>query len=182
MQDFVILVDENDQQIGVEEKLSAHQSGKLHRAFSILLFNKNGELLLQQRALEKYHSPGLWTNTCCSHPRPGETNDAAAQRRLFEELGIQCKMDEIFDFIYKTSFDDGLFEHELDHVFVGEYTGDVAPNPEEVMAVRWQSLKNLYEEVNAHPERFTVWFKIMLVKIAEFKTPLSPAHAHMLKL
>ncbi|KAA3663288.1 MAG: isopentenyl-diphosphate Delta-isomerase, partial [Calditrichaeota bacterium] len=180
-QDNVILFNENDQEIGIEEKLTAHKSGKLHRAFSIMLFNKAGELLLQQRAFTKYHSGGLWTNTCCSHPRPGEATDQAAKRRLCEELGIHGTFKEIFNFIYRTNFDDGLIEHELDHVFVGEYEGAVHPDPKEVHAVRWQRLDDMYDEMKSHPERFTVWFKIMLDKLAEQNRPLFPAHTQILK-
>ena len=181
MQDLVILVDAQDQQIGVEEKLQAHKSGKLHRAFSILLFNTTGELLLQQRALDKYHSPGLWTNTCCSHPRPGENIRQAATRRLQEEMGIHCSLNEIFDFIYQTQFDHGLIEHELDHVLIGEYEGEIAPNPIEVMAYRWQHLGALYREIKARPQQFTVWFRIMIDKIAAFDKPLFPAHQQFLE-
>lgn len=181
MQDLVILVDQQDQQIGVEDKLQAHKSGKLHRAFSVLLFNKAGELLLQRRALDKYHSPGLWTNTCCSHPRPGENIQQAAKRRLHEELGIQCSFKKIFDFIYKTRFDHGLIEHELDHVLVGEYDGEIAPNPAEVMEFRWQHFNNLYREIKSSPERFTVWFQIMIDKIVSCEKSLFPAHQRLLE-
>ncbi|KAA3609306.1 MAG: isopentenyl-diphosphate Delta-isomerase [Calditrichaeota bacterium] len=180
MVDYVILVDKKDQQIGIEEKMDAHKSGKLHRAFSVLLFNKAGELLLQRRALDKYHSPGLWTNTCCSHPRPGENIQQAAKRRLIEELGIQCSFKKIFDFIYKTTFDYGLIEHELDHVLVGEFEGEIKPNPSEVMEIRWQSLGDLYEEIKSYPDRFTIWFQIMIEKIAQHEKPLFPAHAQLI--
>ena len=119
MQEQVILVDQQDREIGVAEKLEAHRKGKLHRAFSVFLFNAKDEMLLQQRAAEKYHSGGLWTNTCCSHPRPGEPTEAAARRRLREEMGISCNLNKAFDFIYRAEFDNGLIEHELDHVFIG---------------------------------------------------------------
>ncbi len=181
MQDLVILVDPKDQQIGVAEKLQAHQSGKLHRAFSILLFNKAGELLLQRRAMDKYHSPGLWTNTCCSHPRPGENILQAATRRLQEEMGIDCSFRKIFDFIYKARFDHGLIEHELDHVLVGEYEGAILPDPTEVMEFRWQPITELYHETKNSPEHFTVWFRIMIDKIAAYEKSLFPAHRQLLK-
>ena len=128
----VILVDEQDQEIGVMEKMEAHRQGLLHRAFSVFIFNEKGEMLLQQRSLDKYHSGGLWTNACCSHPRPGEDIQRAAQRRLHEELGFVTSIEEIFDFIYKSPFDNGLTEHEFDHVFIGVYDDVIEPNQKEV--------------------------------------------------
>ena len=121
----VILVDVNDRQIGIMEKMKAHQQGSLHRAFSVFIFNKKGEMLLQQRALNKYHSGGLWTNACCSHPLPGEETIAAAKRRLQEELGFEIPVEKVFDFVYKADFDNGLTEHEFDHVYVGEFEGKI---------------------------------------------------------
>ena len=133
----VILVDEKDKEIGLEEKIKAHKEGKLHRAFSVFVFNQKGEMLLQRRALTKYHSGGLWTNTCCSHPRKGEDVDKAASRRLKEEMGFSCGLKEVFSFIYKTGFDNGLMEHEFDHVFVGAYESEPKINPEEVAEYKW---------------------------------------------
>lgn len=161
----VILVDENDNQIGVEEKLKAHQNGgKLHRCFSIQIFNSKGELLLQQRASVKYHCGGLWANTCCSHPRPGEVIDAAAHRRLKEELGFDTKLKEAFTFVYKADFDNGLTEWEYDHVFIGIYDGVVRPSPEEVDDYKWIGLEELKTDIEKNPQKYTVWFKIILNK------------------
>ena len=160
--EHVILVDEKDNEIGSMEKIEAHEKALLHRAFSIFVFNKKGEMMLQQRAFSKYHSPGLWTNTCCSHPRPGETLDEATSRRIVEEMGFQCEMKELFSFIYKAAFDHGLTEHELDHVFIGKYNDIPYINPEEVEAWKWIKLDELLEDVKQHPDRYTVWFKIAL--------------------
>lgn len=156
----VILVDENDNPIGTMEKMEAHITPHLHRAFSIFLFNSKGELLLQQRAFSKYHSPGLWTNTCCSHPRQGETTEDAAKRRLMEEMGMECDMKEAYTFIYKASVGQGLTEHELDHVIIGN--SDVTPiiNREEVADWKYMSLDAIQSEMNQFPERYTEWFKI----------------------
>ncbi len=159
----VILVDENDNQIGAEEKLKAHQNGgKLHRCFSILVFNSKGELLLQQRALSKYHCGGLWTNTCCSHPRPGEVTGEAAHRRLKEEFGFDTEFKELFTFIYRAGFDNGLTEWEFDHVFVGTYDGKPDPNPEEIGDYMWISPEELRKDVEENPEKYTPWFRIIL--------------------
>ena len=128
MEEKVILVSETDEQLGLMGKMEAHEKGLLHRAFSVFIFNKDGELLLQQRALDKYHSPGLWTNTCCSHQREGETNLQAGKRRLLEEMGFSCELKELFSFVYKAPFDNGLTEHELDHVMVGYYDEDPVIN------------------------------------------------------
>jgi isopentenyl-diphosphate delta-isomerase len=164
----VILVDENDAELGTLEKLKAHQEGRLHRAFSIFLFNEEGKMLLQQRALTKYHSPGLWSNACCSHPRKGETVLQAAERRLFEELGIRTEMRHAFSFIYNTPVGQGLIEHEFDHVLTGRYDGPLdAINPEEVHACRWQDIASLLAETREQPERFTTWFLIALSKILQ---------------
>lgn len=177
-EDLVILVDRRDREIGVEEKLKAHQEGKLHRAFSVFLFNARNELLLQQRAADKYHSAGLWSNTCCSHPRPGESTIAAAQRRLHEEMGITCAVEKAFDFIYRVSFANGLIEHELDHVFIGRYDGAVRPAPEEAMAYRWAPIDAVKKELRDAAETYTVWFRLALeraVRAGAGVLPFRPA-------
>ena len=156
----VILVDDDDRAIGVMEKMEAHQKGLLHRAFSVFIINKAGELLLQQRALSKYHSPGLWTNTCCSHPAPGELTTLAASRRLKEEMGIVCPLAEIGTFTYQTEFDNGLIEYEFDHVFVGQCDAIVNPDKSEVEAYKWISIADLDEDVNLHKEQYTYWFHL----------------------
>lgn len=156
----VILVDKDDQNIGLMEKMEAHQKGLLHRAFSVFVFNSKGEMLLQKRAASKYHSPNLWTNTCCSHPRENETTLEAANRRLMEEMGMKCQVKKAFHFIYKVALDQGLFEHELDHVFIG--TSDEKPeiNKEEVADYTYQTTDYILEQINNHPEHYTEWFKI----------------------
>lgn len=161
MTEYVVLVNENDQQLGLMEKQQAHVAGLLHRAFSVFIFNSKGETLLQKRAEGKYHSPGLWTNTCCSHPRESETYKEAALRRLQEEMGFQCELEEKFYFIYKAKLDNGLYEHELDHVFTGNYEGGIHINEEEVADFKWISMENLIEDMNLNPENYTVWFKII---------------------
>ena len=163
----VILVDEDDNELGTMEKMEAHIKGELHRAFSVFIFNSNGELLLQQRALDKYHSPGLWTNTCCSHPRLNEETHDAAQRRLVEEMGMHSSVKEAFSFIYKSKFDNDLTEHELDHVFIGQ--DDTLPkiNTEEVASYRYVSLADLEQEIKHDPEAFTTWFRICLARVIE---------------
>ncbi len=160
MNDYVILVDALDREVGVMEKLEAHQKGLLHRAFSVFIFNSKGEILLQQRALSKYHSPGLWTNTCCSHPRPQESTHCAAERRLLEEMGMSTPLNETFAFTYHAAFDNGLIEHEYDHVFFG--WSDQAPviNYEEVSDYRYISIADLQQWLSEDPDAFTVWFKI----------------------
>ncbi|MDZ4668564.1 MAG: isopentenyl-diphosphate Delta-isomerase [bacterium] len=161
-EEMVILVNENDQELGLMEKLEAHQKGVLHRAFSVLVFNKEGQMLLQQRAFNKYHSGGLWTNTCCSHPRQGENTMEAAHRRLMEEMGFDCDLTLHQTFVYKAPFDNGLTEHELDHVFVGEYNFDPAFNPEEVNQFQWISMDELYLQLKENPEHYTVWFRMIM--------------------
>lgn len=167
MIEHVVLVDEDDKETGTMEKMEAHEKGALHRAFSIFIFNSKGELLLQQRALNKYHSPGLWTNTCCSHPRPGEAVEDAAHRRLAEEMGMECGLDYHFHFLYKTRFDNGLIEHELDHVFFG--TSDTLPvlNSEEVAGYRYIGMKLLEKELNESPENYSPWLRICFVKVKQ---------------
>lgn len=168
MKEDVILVDENDLQIGQMEKLEAHQKGELHRAFSIFIFNGKNELLLQRRAKNKYHSGGLWTNTCCSHPRLGETNLAAANRRLKEEMGMECSLSPVFSFLYKASFDDGLTEHELDHVFFGYSDALPNMNTDEADEYRYVTLKALQKEIDEQPEAFTKWLQICLPKVRDY--------------
>ncbi|MCD6659426.1 MAG: isopentenyl-diphosphate Delta-isomerase [Lentimicrobium sp.] len=168
MEELVILVDHDDRETGVMEKIQAHREALLHRAFSVFVFNSKGELMLQQRALGKYHSPGLWTNTCCSHPRPGEDTEAAAHRRLHEEMGFDCTLTKIFHFTYKAPFDNNLTEHEVDHVFVG--FSDTLPviNPEEVESYRFATLDDISVEMAENPELFTVWFQIAFERVAEY--------------
>lgn len=163
----VVLVDEHDNELGTMEKMEAHIKGVLHRAFSVFIFNSKGELLLQQRALDKYHSPGLWTNTCCSHPRLNETTLDAANRRLVEEMGMHSSVSKAFSFIYKSEFDNDLTEHELDHVFIGK--DDTLPviNTEEVASYRYVDLDELEIEIKNDPEGFTTWFRICLPRVIE---------------
>jgi isopentenyl-diphosphate delta-isomerase len=163
MREEVILVDANDLSIGTMEKIEAHEKGLLHRAFSILLVNEKGEMLLQQRALEKYHSPGLWTNACCSHPRPNETNQDAAHRRLQEELGMAVDLKEIFQFTYHAELEHGLIEHEIDHVFFGLTNENPRINLLEVMSYKWINLSELQQDMIAHPEKYTAWFNLLMV-------------------
>lgn len=162
MKEFVVLVDEQDQPLGSMEKMEAHQKGVLHRAISVLIFNSKGELLLQQRALSKYHSGGLWTNTCCSHPREDETPAQAAARRLHEEMGINPPLEFSHTFIYRAELDKGLTEYELDHVFIGKY--DLPPhiNPNEASDWQFIALDELQRDLTEHPTRYTEWFKIMM--------------------
>ena len=160
MMEEVILVDELDQPIGLMEKQAAHIEPHLHRAFSIFLFNSKGELLMQQRALSKYHSPGLWTNTCCSHPRADETLEEATSRRLMEEMGMTCEMHEVYTFIYKAPVGEGLTEHEFDHVFIGQSDDIPTINHEEVESWKHMSIIDLKDDIQLHPEQYTEWFKI----------------------
>jgi isopentenyl-diphosphate delta-isomerase len=159
--EYVILVDENDQEIGKMEKKEAHEKGLLHRAFSVFVFNENKELLLQQRALTKYHSAGLWTNTCCSHPRIGETIEQAAHRRLMEEMGFDCDLSTKTSFIYKAAFENGLTEHEFDHVLVGSFNGEINFNPTEVKNFKWINLEELQIDLLQNNQNYTAWFKII---------------------
>jgi isopentenyl-diphosphate delta-isomerase len=157
--EYVVLVDERDRTVGSEEKLRAHHDGRLHRAFSIFVFNSRQELLLQRRAPSKYHSRGLWSNTCCGHPRPGEETDAAARRRLGEEMGFACDLRESFSFQYRAELDDRIVEHEIDHVFIGSFSGEPDPNPNEVAEFQWLSLDELRGAIEARPEAFTYWLR-----------------------
>ncbi len=160
----VILIDDHDNQIGVEEKLRAHQDGgKLHRAFSVFVFNSRGELLLQRRAAGKYHFAGLWSNTCCGHPRPGEATAAAAERRLFEEFGFRCALREAFTYTYVAHDPaSGLTERELVHAFVGRYEGDPSPDPAEIDEWRWAAPASIRREIEQRPQDCTPWFRIAL--------------------
>lgn len=159
IQEHVILVNERDEEIGQAEKLEAHLSGALHRAFSVFVFNSHGEMLIQRRADHKYHSAGLWSNTCCSHPRPGEKTEDAAHRRLKEEMGFDCALTEVFGLLYKVQLGD-LYEHEYDHVYVGHYDSHPQPNADEASAWRWVPIDVLTREVHTHPEQFTYWFRL----------------------
>lgn len=161
----VVLVDQMDRAIGVMEKMEAHEKALLHRAFSVFIFNSKNELLLHRRAFSKYHSGGLWTNTCCSHPAPTETLEEATSRRLVEEMGMKCDMQHLFSFVYKAELDQGLTEHEFDHVFIGHSDAIAEPNPEEVAEVRYASLASIRADMTAKPEEFTEWFKIAFDRI-----------------
>lgn len=167
MEEQVILVDTNDQAIGLMPKMEAHQKGVLHRAFSVFILNDKNQLMLQQRALDKYHSPGLWTNTCCSHQRDGEDNISAGKRRLQEEMGFETELSEVTSFIYKAPFDNGLTEHELDHIMVGQYNDAPNINPDEVAAWKWMPIDAVREDINQHPENYTVWFIIIFEQFYE---------------
>lgn len=158
-EDLIVLVNEKDENIGSIGKLEAHQKGLLHRAFSILIWNDNDELLIHQRAFGKYHSAGLWTNTCCSHPKINETILDAAHRRLKEEMGFDCELEHKFHFIYKVELENQLFEHELDHVLIGRYNQNPNPNTDEVKTYKWISFSDLKNEIAAKPENYTFWFK-----------------------
>ncbi|WP_299007702.1 isopentenyl-diphosphate Delta-isomerase [uncultured Tenacibaculum sp.] len=161
MKEQVILVDQQDNPIGLMEKIEAHEKALLHRAFSVFVFNDKNELMLQQRAAEKYHSPLLWTNTCCSHQRDGESNIEAGKRRLKEEMGFSCELEELFSFIYKAPFDNGLTEHEYDHVMIGTFNDEPIVNPEEVASYKWMPLEEVKNDIENHPEEYTAWFKII---------------------
>ena len=163
----VILVNENDEQIGLMPKMEAHEKAMLHRAFSVFVFNDEDELMLQQRALDKYHSPGLWTNTCCSHQRNGETNIEAGKRRLQEEMGFVTALEESISFIYKAPFDNGLTEHEYDHVLLGKYNGEPIINNDEVVNWKWMSLEAVRADINLNPQLYTEWFKVIFDKFYE---------------
>lgn len=162
MKEEVILVNENDEAIGVEEKLKTHLLGALHRAFSIFIFNSAGQLLLQKRTGTKYHSKGLWSNSCCGHPRPGESTAEAARRRLYEEMGFSCEVREVFKFIYYAKLDGGLFEHECDHVLVGRFDGEPEPSRDEVDEWKWVDLTTLRLDMQRSPDHFTYWFRVSL--------------------
>ena len=170
MSDFVVLVDQNDLQIGTMPKLEAHEKGLLHRAFSIFIFNSKGEILMQQRALDKYHSAGLWSNTCCSHPAPNESNDAAATRRLKEEMGMICEMNSVFSFTYKAEFGNGLIEHEFDYVFFGESDTPPLINKEEANDYKYMTMSDLVIDIQNNSIYYTEWLKDCLDKVIEYKS------------
>lgn len=163
----VILVDENDAVIGTMEKMEAHLTGELHRAFSVFIFNSNGELLMQQRAYHKYHSGGKWTNSCCSHPRPNEDTHGAANRRLQEEMGLKCELTHGFSFVYNSMVEDDLIEYEYDHVFFGLTDQQPLINTDEVADYRYQTLDDLTDDILANPDSYTEWLKICLNKVKE---------------
>jgi isopentenyl-diphosphate delta-isomerase len=173
MTETVILVDRQDQQIGTAEKMAAHRQGSLHRAFSIFILNSQDQLLLQRRAVHKYHSGGLWTNTCCSHPRPGETTLAAAKRRLQEEMGFSCDLSEIFSFVYQAQLDRGLIEYEFDHVLLGRFNGKPRLNPEEADAYAWVDMDELQADIQNQPDRYTYWLKDCIDRFATYLTTLN---------
>lgn len=164
----LILVNTNDEPVGTMEKMQAHQLGVLHRAFSVFIFNKEGEMLLQQRAENKYHSGGLWTNACCSHPSVGEDTETAAARRLREEMGFSTKLHKAFSFIYKAHFQNGLTEHEFDHVFTGTYAGGVNPDPAEVSAYKFVPLDALQKDLAENPDSYTAWFQIAVPRLIQY--------------
>ncbi len=167
MEENVILVDERDNKLGLMEKMEAHEKGLLHRAFSVFVVNSSGELMMQQRALHKYHSGGLWTNTCCSHPRDGETTEEAAHRRLQEEMGFDCEIRKMFHFIYKAELDLGMTEHELDHLYIGFYNGIPQLNKKEVADWKWMSIEEIEADLVDHPQNYTEWFKIIFARFVE---------------
>jgi isopentenyl-diphosphate delta-isomerase len=167
----VILVDKDDNPVGAMEKMEAHRKAVLHRAFSVFIFNGKGEMLLQQRARQKYHSAGLWTNACCSHPRPGEDTRQAALRRLQEEMGFTTILEKLFDFTYRAEFGNGLTEFEFDHVFTGVYDGDIDPDPTEVGDHCFKTLDEIRTDLAAHPQRYTHWFHLAFPAVCK-KMPL----------
>ena len=166
-EEHVILVNEKDEQIGTMPKMEAHEKAVLHRAFSVFIFNDKNELMLQQRAEHKYHSPNLWTNTCCSHQRVGETNIEAGKRRLLEEMGFVTELKDTVSFLYKAPFDNGLTEHEYDHVLVGHFNKEPNINPDEVSSWKWMPLEDVKEDMKMNPEIYTAWFKIIFDKFYE---------------
>ncbi|WP_296686458.1 isopentenyl-diphosphate Delta-isomerase [Flavobacterium sp.] len=168
LEENVILVNERDEPIGLMPKMEAHEKAVLHRAFSVFVLNSKNEIMLQQRAHHKYHSPLLWTNTCCSHQREGETNIQAGSRRLFEEMGFQTELKELFHFIYKAPFDNGLTEHELDHVMIGYYNEAPSINPDEVEAWKWMPIEAVKEDIQNHPDLYTIWFQIIFDQFYHF--------------
>jgi isopentenyl-diphosphate delta-isomerase len=170
--EFVVLVNEQDEAIGLCEKLEAHKKGLLHRAFSVFVFNHNNELLLQQRALSKYHSGGLWTNTCCSHPREHESIEDAAKRRCVEEMGIDVNPQTVFSFVYKSEFENGLIEHEYDYVLTASYNENPNINLNEVAHFKWLSLDNISKDIQDNPNSYTTWFRLCFEKVKQHITTI----------
>jgi isopentenyl-diphosphate delta-isomerase len=164
----VILVNEQNEAIGKMEKMEAHRKAQLHRAFSVFIFNSKGEMLLHQRALNKYHSGGLWTNACCSHPSPGEETLVAASRRLKEEMGFNTNLREAFHFIYKAGFENGLTEYEFDHVYIGVYDGPVKANADEVKDYCFKPMDAIDTSLITHPQKYTPWFRIAFPKLEAY--------------
>lgn len=164
----VVLVDNEDNEIGTMGKKEAHDCGVLHRAFSVFVFNENNELLLQQRAFSKYHSPGLWTNTCCSHPLSGEDVEQSAHQRLFKEMGFDCIINKAFEFLYKVDVGKGIIEHEYDYVFIGTCNDEPTVNHREVAAWKYMSMEDIRNDIENHPENYTEWFKIAFEKIVDY--------------
>ena len=164
----VILVDELDRPLGTAGKMEAHEKGQLHRAFSIFIFNAKGEMLLQRRAKNKYHSGGLWSNACCSHPQPGQDTRSVAEQRLQEEMGFVTPLEKIYDFVYKTEFENGLTEFEFDHVFAGEYDGKILLNQEEADDYGYKEVKEIGESLKAYPKKYTAWFHLAFPRIEEW--------------
>jgi isopentenyl-diphosphate delta-isomerase len=180
MAEQVVIVDKNDVTLDLEEKLKAHELGRLHRAVSVFVFNSHGLFLLQQRAYSKYHCPGLWTNTCCTHPLPGEAPEVAAHRRLVEEMGFDCKLKKAFPYVYRAVMPNGLIEYEYDHVFVGKHDQRIVPkliNRNEVEAFAWVSVENLLKDIDAHPRNYTPWFKL---SVKDYYTKLMDAFENVL--
>lgn len=167
--EMVILVDANDTALGTMEKMEAHRKGLLHRALSVVVFNRRGEILLQKRARAKYHSGGLWTNACCSHPQPGETTQAAARRRLKEEMGIDLEPEYSYSFTYRAQFANGLTEHELDHVYTGIFDGEPVINPKEVEDWKFVDIRWLTEDASRNPQAYTHWFRLMIDRLPRHK-------------
>jgi len=170
--EYVILVNKNDMPLGTMEKMEAHEKGVLHRAFSVFVFNTQGQLMLQQRALEKYHSPGLWTNTVCSHPRVGEDVLQAAHRRMGEEMGFDCELKELFSFVYKSDVGQGLYEHEFDHVLIGVTDNQPVLNPDEAADWKYVDFDWVLKDIGINPENYTVWFKIALAEMKKHRSEL----------
>jgi isopentenyl-diphosphate Delta-isomerase len=166
--ELVVLVDEDDRELGVMEKIEAHQKALLHRAFSVFIFNGKNEMLLQQRAFTKYHSSGLWSNACCSHPRPNENPHDAAIRRLEEEMGFTTELNKAFSFVYKTNFDNGLTEHEYDHVFLGQYESEIRFNTDEVNDYCFKKIEEIEEEMKLFSDKYTSWFQIAFPRVKEY--------------
>jgi isopentenyl-diphosphate delta-isomerase len=167
MLEQVVLVNENDERVGIKEKLAAHKDGLLHRAISVFVFNSKNELLLQKRDKEKYHSGGLWSNTCCSHPRDGEKQLDAAHRRLQEEMGFDCDLQDVFNIRYKVEFENGLIEHEFTHVFFGRFDGDPILNPKEAEDYKWITKDELLRDIEKNPDMYTAWFKKMIYRVLQ---------------